>query len=218
MDAVAPALLVAQAIGRVGNWFNQELFGGPITLPWGLEIDAAHTPVGYAPGTLFHPTFLYEALWNLAGAAFLVWLGRHLLARDGATGGRLAWAYLMVYTSGRGWIEYLRVDEAQHVLGLRLNVWTSLLVFVLGLVGYTLCQPVDDAVACPDRGARGGPGGEDPTATPGREDQGDQDQEEEPEGEPDAPGPVEEPDAPGPRSARAPGRGPREEGDGAAAG
>ena len=224
VDAVAPALLVAQAIGRVGNWFNQELFGGPTTLPWGLEIDAAHTPVGYAPGTLFHPTFLYEALWNLAGAAFLVWLGRHLLARDGATGGRLAWAYLMVYTSGRGWIEYLRVDEAQHVLGLRLNVWTSLLVFVLGLVGYTLCQPVDDAVACPDRGTRGGPGGEDPTATPGREDQGERDQgergdqEEEPEGEPDAPGPVEEPDAPGPRSARAPGRGPREEGDGAAAG
>lgn len=147
-DAVAPTLLVAQAVGRLGNWFNQELFGGPTTLPWGLQIDDAHLPAGYASGTLFHPTFLYEALWNLAGAAFLVWLGRRLRQRRGATGGRLVWAYLMVYTAGRVWIEYLRVDEAQVIAGLRLNVWTSVLVFVAGLVGYVLVsrRHLDDAI------------------------------------------------------------------------
>ena len=135
-DAVAPALLVAQAVGRVGNWFNQELFGAPTALPWGLEIDDAHLPAGCAPGTLFHPTFLYEALWNLAGAALLVLLERRLRRRDGTTGGRLIWAYLMVYTAGRAWIEYLRVDEAAVVLGLRLNEWTAMIVFLVGLVGF----------------------------------------------------------------------------------
>ena len=135
-DAVAPALLVAQAVGRVGNWFNQELFGAPTALPWGLEIDDAHLPAGCAPGTLFHPTFLYEALWNLAGAALLVLLERRLRRRDGTTGGRLIWAYLMVYTAGRAWIEHLRVDEAAIVLGLRLNEWTAMIVFLVGLVGF----------------------------------------------------------------------------------
>ena len=77
-DALAPGLLVAQAIGRLGNWFNQELFGGPTTLPWGLRIDAAHMPVGDPAGTLYHPTFLYEMVWNLAGAALLIWLDRKL--------------------------------------------------------------------------------------------------------------------------------------------
>lgn len=137
-DAVAPALLIAQAVGRVGNYFNQELFGRATTLPWGLEIDDAHLPAGYAPGTLFHPTFLYELLWNLAGAAFLLWLDGRLRRRDGATGGRLIWAYLMVYTAGRGWIEALRIDDAQHFLGMRLNDWTSLIVFLTGLVGYVV--------------------------------------------------------------------------------
>lgn len=148
-DAFAPTLLVAQALGRFGNYFNQELFGSPTTLPWGLEIDRDHLPVGYAPGTLFHPTFLYEAVWNALGAVFLVWLGRRLAARDGVIGGRLLWAYLMVYTSGRVWIECLRVDEAEHVLGLRLNVWTSLVVFLVGLVGYVVVsrRGLDDAVA-----------------------------------------------------------------------
>lgn len=147
-DSVAPALLVAQAVGRLGNWFNQELFGGPTSLPWGLRIDDAHLPAGYAPGTLFHPTFLYELVWNLAGAAFLVWLGRRLAARDGAVGGRLMWAYLMVYTAGRGWIECVRIDDAQVIAGLRLNVWTSLVVFLVGLVGFLLAsrRPLSDAV------------------------------------------------------------------------
>ena len=148
-DAVAPALLVAQAVGRVGNWFNQELFGAPTALPWGLEIDDAHLPAGCAPGTLFHPTFLYEALWNLAGAALLVLLERRLRRRDGTTGGRLIWAYLMVYTAGRAWIEYLRVDEAAVVLGLRLNEWTAMIVFLVGLVGFVAAgrRRADDAIA-----------------------------------------------------------------------
>ena len=148
-DAVAPALLVAQAVGRVGNWFNQELFGAPTTLPWGLEIDDAHLPDGCAPGTLFHPTFLYEALWNLAGAALLVLLERRLRRRDGTTGGRLIWAYLMVYTAGRAWIEHLRVDEAAIVLGLRLNEWTAMIVFLVGLVGFVAAgrRGADDAIA-----------------------------------------------------------------------
>ncbi|SPT52391.1 Prolipoprotein diacylglyceryl transferase [Actinomyces bovis] len=135
-DALAPGVLAAQAIGRFGNWFNQELFGGPTTLPWGLEIDDAHLPAGYPSGTLFHPTFLYEALWNAAGVLVLLWLARRLKARDGATGGRIMWAYMMVYTAGRAWIEMLRVDDAQLIAGLRLNVWTSLLVFLAGLLGY----------------------------------------------------------------------------------
>ena len=127
-DSLAPALLVAQAIGRWGNWFNQELFGGPTTLPWGLQIDAAHLPAGYAPGTLFHPAFLYECLWNLAAAALIVWLDR----RRRFAAGQVFGLYLMAYTLGRAWIEMLRIDDAHTFGGLRLNVWTSLLVFAVG--------------------------------------------------------------------------------------
>ena len=127
-DSLAPALLVAQAIGRWGNWFNQELFGGPTTLPWGLQIDAAHLPAGYAPGTLFHPAFLYECLWNLAAAALIVWLDR----RRRFAAGQVFGLYLMAYTLGRAWIEMLRIDDAHTLGGLRLNMWTSLLVFAVG--------------------------------------------------------------------------------------
>ena len=159
-DAVAPTLLVAQAIGRLGNWFNQELYGSPTTLPWGLRIDDAHLPAGstYPPGTLFHPTFLYEALWNLAGAVLLVWIGRRMVARSGATGGRLLWIYLMVYTAGRVWIEMLRIDEAETVLGLRLNVWTSIIIFLVGAIGLALAsrRPLSDAIDRPGRGTRKG--------------------------------------------------------------
>ncbi len=133
-EALAPTLLVAQAVGRLGNWFNQELFGAPTTLPWGLRIDAEHLPAGYAPGTLFHPTFLYEALWNLAGAAALVWLGRRFNWRGGVS----MWAYMVIYTAGRIWVEYLRIDDAQHILGIRLNVWTSAVVCLIGLTGLFL--------------------------------------------------------------------------------
>jgi len=138
-DAIAPGLLIAQAIGRLGNWFNQELFGSPTTLPWGLEIDAAHLPVdpatgvAYPLGTLFHPTFLYEILWNLAAFGLLVWLDRRLSLGHG----RVMLAYVGLYTLGRGWIEMLRIDPAQHVLGLRLNVWVSLVLFTGAIIAFT---------------------------------------------------------------------------------
>lgn len=131
-DAVAPGLLVAQAIGRLGNWFNQELFGAVTTLPWGLEIDPSIS--GYPAGTLFHPTFLYELLWNLGAAALLVWLDRRFKLGHG----RVFWLYVVTYTLGRVWIEMLRIDDAELVLGLRLNVWTSLATFALGAVAFAV--------------------------------------------------------------------------------
>ncbi|MBM7515282.1 prolipoprotein diacylglyceryl transferase [Nocardioides nitrophenolicus] len=146
LDALAPGVLVAQAIGRWGNWFNQELYGRPTDLPWGLEIQQKHwqclvdgeqtsgaacgTALGgpYADGVVFHPTFLYECLWNLAAFAVILWLERRF--RLGY--GRVMAVYVMAYTLGRGWIEYLRVDNVQleNVLGLRFNVWTSIVLFV----------------------------------------------------------------------------------------
>ena len=131
-DSLAIPLLAAQAIGRWGNWFNQELFGAPTTLPWGLRIDGAHMPLGYASGTLFHPTFLYESLWNLVGVAVLLFIDK----RRSMKSGQLFSCYIMVYTLGRVWIEMLRIDDAHHFLGLRINVWTSILVFILGVVCY----------------------------------------------------------------------------------
>ena len=135
-DAVAPSLLVAQAIGRLGNWFNQELFGGPTTLPWGLRIDPLSPtfPEGMPAETLFHPTFLYEMIWNLAGAALLIWLDRRYRLGHG----RVFWAYVGIYTVGRLWIELLRIDPAETVLGLRLNVWTSIVVGVGALIAFVL--------------------------------------------------------------------------------
>jgi prolipoprotein diacylglyceryl transferase len=133
-DAVAPGLAVAQAIGRFGNWFNNELYGRSTTLPWGLQVHVMDPGTGRAvvedgkpvllPG-LYHPTFLYEALWCLAIAAVVLWADkRYDLGR-----GRAFALYGMLYSVGRAWIEYLRVDEANHILGLRLNEWTCLLVF-----------------------------------------------------------------------------------------
>jgi prolipoprotein diacylglyceryl transferase len=125
-DAVAPAIPVAQAFGRWGNWFNQELFGAPTTLPWGLRIDAAHRPTGYQQYATFQPTFLYESLWCLAVAGLVLWADRRFtLSR-----GRAFALYVAAYTVGRAWIEYLRIDTANHILGLRLNDWTSLLIFI----------------------------------------------------------------------------------------
>lgn len=131
-DAVAPGLLVAQALGRLGNWFNQELFGSPTTLPWGLEIspEVAARVGDFPPGTLFHPTFLYELLWNLGAAALLIFVDR----RRRLGHGRAFWAYVALYTLGRVWIEMLRIDDAELVLGLRLNVWTSIILFVTAVV------------------------------------------------------------------------------------
>jgi len=130
--AVAPALAVAQSIGRWGNWFNQELFGRPTDLPWGLEIDAEKViAAGYDPGTLFHPTFLYESLWNLALAAFLVWLGGRFVRRNP---GRLLAVYLVGYGVGRFWIEGLRIDATKEGGGLRLNQWMAVVIVLGGAV------------------------------------------------------------------------------------
>ena len=135
-DAAAPGVLLAQAIGRWGNWFNQELFGGPTTLPWGLEIDATspNFPPDALPGTLFHPTFLYEFLWNIAGVAILLLLDRKFRFRRGT----MFWAYVAYYTLGRLWIEAMRIDDAEMIsffgLTQRLNVWTSLLLLVVALM------------------------------------------------------------------------------------
>ncbi len=129
LDALAPGVLVAQALGRWGNWFNQELYGRPTDLPWALEIDADHRPIEYVDVATFHPTFLYEFLWCLAGFAFVVWADRRFRLGHG----RVVALYVMVYTLGRGWIEMLRIDDVQltDVLGLRLNVWTSIVLFAL---------------------------------------------------------------------------------------
>lgn len=129
-DALAPGLLVAQAIGRIGNYFNQELFGRPTDLPWGLEIAKDKRPAGYLDYATFHPTFLYEMLWNLAAAALIIAIDR----RVKLTGGRAFALYAMLYTLGRGWIESLRIDTANHIGPFRLNVWTSIIVFTLALI------------------------------------------------------------------------------------
>jgi prolipoprotein diacylglyceryl transferase len=129
LDALAPGVLVAQAVGRWGNWFNQELYGRPTDLPWGLEIDVAHRPSAYLDVTTFHPAFLYECLWNLAAFAVILWADRRFRLGHG----RVVALYVMLYTAGRGWIENLRIDDVQmdDVLGLRLNVWTSIVLFAL---------------------------------------------------------------------------------------
>jgi prolipoprotein diacylglyceryl transferase len=131
-DALAPGIAIAQAVGRWGNWFNQELFGRPTSLPWGLEIAPENRPSGYVNEATFHPTFLYEFVWNLGVAGLVIWADRRF--RLGY--GRAFALYVMGYTAGRGWIEALRIDDVQmnDVLGLRLNVWTSIAVFAAALV------------------------------------------------------------------------------------
>ncbi len=124
-DAVAPGIALGQAIGRWGNWFNQELYGRATTLPWALEIDPAHRPEATADLATYHPAFLYESLWCLGVVALVVWADR----RFRLDRGRAFALYAAAYCVGRFWIEYLRVDEAHHILGLRLNDWTALLVF-----------------------------------------------------------------------------------------
>jgi prolipoprotein diacylglyceryl transferase len=136
LDAAAPGLLVAQAIGRVGNYFNQELFGGPTSLPWGLKIDAAHRPAHYAQYTTFHPTFLYELVWNLALAGALVWLGRR--GRIRAPG--LFALYVAGYSGFRIFEELLRVDPAHHILGLRLNFFVATILCATGLAWFARIQ------------------------------------------------------------------------------
>ena len=128
--AAAPALPLAQAIGRWGNWFNQELFGRPTTLPWGLKIDPAHRPDRYASSATFHPTFLYESLWNFALCGALLWIDRRFRPKAG----RLFAMYVAGYTFMRFFIERLRVDTASLVFGLRVNEWVSGIVFVVAVL------------------------------------------------------------------------------------
>jgi prolipoprotein diacylglyceryl transferase len=136
LDAAAPGLLVAQSIGRIGNYFNQELFGGPTTLPWGLQIDAAHRPEGYAQYTTFHPTFLYEIVWNLSLAAALVLLGRTKRVRPPG----LFALYVAGYSGFRIFEETLRIDPSHHLLGLRINFFVAAVLCAGGLAWFIWSQ------------------------------------------------------------------------------
>ena len=129
LDSLAPGVIVAQAIGRIGNYFNQEVFGKPTDLPWGLEIDPANRPNGFESYSTFHPTFLYELLWCLVVAALLIKLPGVLKQITSKQGDVFA-LYIFGYTAGRVWIENLRIDEANLILGLRLNIWVSLVVLI----------------------------------------------------------------------------------------
>jgi prolipoprotein diacylglyceryl transferase len=136
MDAVAPGLLLAQGIGRVGNWFNQELFGKPTDLPWGLEIDPAHRPAGYFDHDTFHPTFLYELTYDVIGVAILLLVDRYFRIRRPA----LFALYVAYYCFGRFFEELLRIDPAHEYYGLRLNAYVSIVLFVLSIAFFIWWQ------------------------------------------------------------------------------
>jgi prolipoprotein diacylglyceryl transferase len=148
-DAMAPGLVVAQAIGRWGNYFNQELYGAPSTLPWAVASDPAHRPPDTPDIGSYQPTFLYESLWDIGVAVLLVWAG----PRFGLRNGRLFALYVAAYTAGRAWIEALRVDHANHFLGLRLNDWTSLVVFLTAVGFLLLRRPRQNVSATATAGA-----------------------------------------------------------------
>jgi prolipoprotein diacylglyceryl transferase len=131
LDAVAPGVLLAQAIGRWGNYFNNELFGVPTDLPWGLQIDSSNPayPAGLPEGVLFHPTFLYESIWSLAGVALLLAADQRFKLRWGKMFG----LYLVYYSVGRIWIEAIRIDPSEIFFGLRINIWSAIAGIALGL-------------------------------------------------------------------------------------
>jgi prolipoprotein diacylglyceryl transferase len=135
-NAIAPALLVAQAVGRIGNYFNQELFGKPSSLPWALEISPAHRPAGYLAYRTFQPSFLYELIFDLALAGFLVWLGRHRNIRP--------WGLFALYVAGysayRIFEETIRIDSSEHFLGLRLNFYVATVLALIGIAWFLRAQ------------------------------------------------------------------------------
>ncbi|WP_438315076.1 prolipoprotein diacylglyceryl transferase [Streptomyces sp. HUAS TT3] len=149
-DALAPGIALAQAIGRWGNWFNQELYGRATDLPWAVKIsDGANRVAG-----TYHPTFLYESLWCLGVAGLVLWADKRFKLGHG----RAFALYVAAYCVGRSWIEYMRVDEAHHILGVRLNVWTSIIVFLLAVTYFVLSaklRPGRETVVEPDRGPDG---------------------------------------------------------------
>jgi len=179
-DAAAPGIVLAQALGRWGNWFNQELYGRPSKLPWAVKIDPAHRPVKTPDIATYHPTFLYESLWCVGVALLVIWAEKRFRLAYGRTFA----LYVAAYTVGRAWIEWLRVDEAHRVLGLRLNDWTALIVF-LAAVAYlyfyrdrteipegAVGAPADEADTAPgepagDEPAKDEPGSEDGPAETG---------------------------------------------------
>ena len=148
MDCVAPALLVAQGIGRWGNYWNQELFGKPTSLPWGLEIDQDHRPDRYFDRTTFQPTFLYESILDLVGAALLILVGRRFRIRPPA----LFALYVAYYTFWRIFEELLRVDPSHHFLGQRINFWVALLVCLASVAAFVWLQFVRRPAAAPSQG------------------------------------------------------------------
>ena len=131
LDAVAPGILLAQAIGRWGNYFNNELFGLPTDLPWGLEIASSNPayPAGLPEGVLFHPTFLYESIWSLVGVALLLAADKRFNLRWG----RMIGLYLIYYSIGRIWVEAIRIDPSEIVLGLRINIWSAIFGVAVGM-------------------------------------------------------------------------------------
>jgi prolipoprotein diacylglyceryl transferase len=136
MDAVAPGIIIAQGIGRIGNYFNQELFGGPTNLPWGLQIAPQFRPDGYAQFATFQPTFLYELIFDLVWAGVLIWLGRRGLVRPPG----LFALYVTGYSAFRIFEESLRVDSSEHFLGLRLNFYVATALTIVGLVWFIRSQ------------------------------------------------------------------------------
>jgi prolipoprotein diacylglyceryl transferase len=153
-DCVAPALLVAQAVGRIGNYFNKELFGGPTSLPWGLYIPPSYRPAGYLGYTTFQPTFLYELIFDLALAATLVWLGHH----RGIKPPGLFALYVTGYSAFRIFEESLRVDPSEHFLGLRLNMYVAIILTVAGALWFWRTQRRDQAVPATAGGPPAGTG------------------------------------------------------------
>lgn len=161
-DSVAPALPLGQAIGRWGNWFNQELYGRPSDLPWALEIDLEHRRNQYLNDETFHPTFLYECIWNLALVGALLWVGKRFTLKPG----RLFGLYVLGYSLGRLWIEFIRVDYASELAGVRVNIWV-MLALILGSAAYLLWGRGDDGNVESEEKAPEDPSADDSTSESG---------------------------------------------------